>query len=192
MSAGNHTETRTWMLEHWARHFSESLSGMTGEPADVRATPDAGTPQGLFWAQEISGVAGPSLWVAAPDASWQAIGNRVLEQAGLSGSAVEEQRGTFLEVLTQANSAWCRDAGQSLGRELTLGAGDARSELPPAVQWLGVTVRIHRSTPERLVSKAQEPMTSAEARLGKSPSTQMANITFLILTVSFYQVVKTA
>ena len=142
MNAVNPAETLSWMVELWAGQFGESLSGMTGQPAEVRPSNEAATPQGLCWAQEISGSPGVSLWVTAPDVLWQAIGNRVLEQAGLSGGAAEEQRGTFLEVLTQANSAWCRGAGGRLGRELTLAAGNAVSDFPQQVKWLAVSVRL--------------------------------------------------
>jgi flagellar motor switch protein FliN len=145
--ASDHTaEARQWLLTRWAAHLGEALSGMTGEKTEVHCLDATPAPEGLLWAQELKDFEGTDWFVAAPEAVWQAIGARVLEMAGLPETTPDDQRGTFLEVLSQSLSSLAQEAGQRLGRELVLGKGAEAPEMPPGLVWMGAGVEITPGT----------------------------------------------
>lgn len=131
-----------WLLDRWASHLADALSGMMGEKVEVRPDDRPVTPEGLLWAQELAGFEGPDWFVTAPAPAWQRLGGRILELAGLSETTPDDQRGTFLEVLSQSLSSLAQETGPKLGRELTLGAGSEPPEPPPGLAWMGVRVEM--------------------------------------------------
>jgi flagellar motor switch protein FliN/FliY len=117
--------TEQWLSKEWALRLKQSVEAMTGEPSQVHAA-DGGEPPGpgtCWWRQPFELGAGAAVWVGAPEATWSAIGARVLAGAGIDDSTEEDRRSTYQEILQQALAGLAHGFTGLVGREVVAGRG---------------------------------------------------------------------
>lgn len=127
------TEGSKWLLDSFVNALSQSIEAMTSERAEIRWKPtsSAGGESGwMWWQQPIT--AGPStiLWVGAPEASWNAIGQHALAAAGIPDATVEDCSATWKEILGQALSSTAQAFGKRLKREVNCQSGQEIGAAP--------------------------------------------------------------
>jgi flagellar motor switch protein FliN/FliY len=126
------------LMQAWAAGLAEVIESMTGEKPEMewRAGSFPTGAQGaaersLCWEQSFGAEPGASLWVAAPEPSWKAIGGRILAAAGVEDGAADDIRGTFIEVLNQALAAMARTLSGRSHLETSTSGRESRPEEPP-------------------------------------------------------------
>jgi flagellar motor switch protein FliN/FliY len=133
----NPREASTWLAEELARQLTRVLESMTGEAPDVTYAPgepsaagiEAGPEQMLWWEQPFSLDPHALVWVGAAAPSWEEIGRRVLQSAGVEEQDQESIRGTYLEIVNQALSALASTVSNRVRKEVSCLEG---RQAPPA------------------------------------------------------------
>jgi flagellar motor switch protein FliN len=127
---GNTSIGQQAYLEQIARALESAVSSMSGQ--EVRVTPGKlgpVAPDSLLWEQPFDSPAGAKVWAAAPEAVWSALGGLVLREAGLEPSR-DEERSTYLELLTQGLSGFSQALGVALKRPVNCVDGKQIDALP--------------------------------------------------------------
>jgi flagellar motor switch protein FliN len=104
--------TALWLAEEWSRQLGRAMETMSGEPVGITFASrelsaeeiDPGSQDLLWWEQPLSLGPGAIIWIGAPPAGWQEIGNRVLRSAGVDDASPEDIRSTYLEIISQSLS----------------------------------------------------------------------------------------
>jgi len=134
-----------WLTEEWIARLSSSIELMT-EVAPVlkpgNHVPASAVPADALWLSIPLDLAGnAAVLIGAARESWLPIGTSALQAAGVADATVEDSRGTYLEIVTQATSGLAQTIGARIGKpvaslpaqEVTLAAqdlGDHRSVTP--------------------------------------------------------------
>jgi flagellar motor switch/type III secretory pathway protein FliN len=84
------------------------------------ASPAAGD---FWWAQELSLLAGHSVWIGAPEKTWAAIGGSLLAELGVENPAPDDCRDTWKEIATQSVSGLAAELAGELATTVTGGKG---------------------------------------------------------------------
>jgi flagellar motor switch protein FliN len=122
-----------WLAEEWSRQFTRTMESMTGESflmtfASRELSPEEIDParqELLWWEQPLSLGPAARVWIAAPAASWQEIGNRVLRSAGVDDASSDDIRSTYLEIVNQSLSGVASAASARAGKEVSCEEGKA-------------------------------------------------------------------
>jgi len=127
-----------WVMNAWASGLEAVIESMTADRPKVKLQQDdpASSAEGLvWWAQSLSFVSAPALWVGAPAESWKALGQLILAALGVSDASDEDIQSTCRDVVAQALSALAQHLSQELGEPVTGGevaAADQPGANPPA------------------------------------------------------------
>jgi len=127
-------ESGRWLVEEWAKQFTNVLESMIGEAPEVTFGPASETcfaPSDLLWWQQPYSL-GPEfvLWAGAPEESWQQIGRKVLSEAGVEDGDAESIRSTYMEIVQQAVSGIAGVLSGKAGKEVSCLEG--KNDPPPA------------------------------------------------------------
>src|SRR5580693_4275004 len=109
----------------WSQEFVRVMEAMADtspemQAADAAALEIAGA---LWWQQTFDAAPRASIWLGTPEASWRALGSKILTAAGVESSSEDEIRSSYLEVLRQSLSALANAMGSQLEREVTCTEG---------------------------------------------------------------------
>jgi flagellar motor switch protein FliN/FliY len=140
-------ENARLLMDQWAASLTQVLESMTDQKPEVAwqagAAPDA-EQEVLWWEQPFQTggqtVAGMTVWVAAPRATWESVGTLTLKAAGLETVETAEAKSTWLEILGQSLSAMARSIGSFLGREVACEPGTERSPGPGLEDWISASL----------------------------------------------------
>jgi len=124
-----------WLMEEWANRFAVAVEGMgAGLPdVEVAETGDQPPDDGWFWwAQELSLVPGPSIWIGAPESSWREIGAGTLQASGIETPDPGDVRDTYREILAQSLSGLAAGLTARCHKEVTCVAGEPPAGPPDA------------------------------------------------------------
>lgn len=136
----NETDPALWIAEEWGRQITRSVESMTGETVTMVFAPyqiagaeiDPGQQDLLWWEQPLSLGPDARIWIAAGNAVWQEIGNRVLQSAGVDDATPEDIRSTYLEIVNQSLSGAATALSAKARKEVS--CGDGRSAPPSAAE----------------------------------------------------------
>jgi len=184
------TEQLQWLQREWASRLASAIESMTGSPASAEAATGGAVETGddaAIFCQPVAVGANSQIWISVPHATWQAIGEQVLESAGLDASSGEESRGTFIEVLQQSLSSLAQVIGGKLRRETPFPPGALEASAPAELVWMPVQITVAgRNLPSAAFAissaldralagpGAEESSTSAAKGGGESPPAQRA------------------
>jgi flagellar motor switch protein FliN/FliY len=126
----------------WVAKFVEALEPLVGQT--VKRTvldPIAGLGAGeyLCCRQQFGGNATASVWIAAKRATWHALGEKILEAAGLEQAAEDEIENTYFELLNQTAGAFAGVLTSRADREIEC-AGSSRADAPEDGTWVPVAI----------------------------------------------------
>lgn len=109
------------LSESWGQALSAAIEAMVGEPPAVTwaDAPPLGA-EDFYQADTLSLSPQAAISVRVPRETWFQIGSTALTAVGVEDADEESVRGTFLEILTQANSTLIREIGARTGKELTV------------------------------------------------------------------------
>jgi flagellar motor switch protein FliN len=134
-----------WLQREWAARLGSAVESMTGEAARAEAIDGVSGPvePGTIVFRQTTDL-GPDacLWVLTAPATWNAIGSKVLDSAGLEGTSAEEARGTFLEVLQQSLAPLAQSLGAKVNREVAFLAGTAEPSPEAGLEWAQVRITL--------------------------------------------------
>ena len=130
------SDATLWLAEEWSRQIARAVESMTGESALISfdahtlepAEVDAADSERLWWEQPFSLGPDAIIWVGAPSASWQEIGNRVLRSAGVDDASPDDIRGTYLKIVNQSLSGVASAITTRVRKEVACTEG---SQQPP-------------------------------------------------------------
>jgi len=129
------------LFGQWATALAEVLEAMAGQkPESVWQAAPAPEGELLWWQQPLEISPGTTVWVAAPQSTWEHTGTVTLKAAGLDTVEISEARSTYLEILGQALSTLARATGAVLGQEVA--CGPAIEQPAPAGLEAGATVTL--------------------------------------------------
>ena len=141
------------LLNLWAASLTQVLESMADQKPDVGWQPGAAPDpdqEVLWWEQPFQtgqgqAIAGMTVWVAAPRATWESVGTLTLNAAGLETVETAEAKSTWLEILGQSLSAMARSIGSFLGREVACAAGGERSPGASPEDWASASLSFGES-----------------------------------------------
>jgi flagellar motor switch protein FliN/FliY len=122
------------LLDQWTASIAQVLESMMDQKPEVRWESGitlASDPEALWWEQHFRVAPDVTVWVAAPQRTWEYTGTETLRGAGLETIEVSEARNTWLEILSQSLSTMARSIGAILGREVTCEPGIERAPISP-------------------------------------------------------------
>ena len=132
-----------WLTEEWIARLSSSIELMT-EVAPVlkpgNHVPASAVPADALWLSIPLDLAGnAAVLIGAARESWLPIGTSALQAAGVADATVEDARGTYLEIVTQATSGLAQAIGARIGKpvaslpsqEVKLAAQDLGDRITP-------------------------------------------------------------
>lgn len=134
-----------WLQREWAGRLAAAVESMTGATAIAEPAGGAGVSveqDALYLCQPAAIGANAQIWICVPHATWQAIGGKVLQSAGIEVSSDEESRGTCIEVLQQSLSPLAQSIGAKLQRETEFSQGSVESTAPAGLEWVQVRVSV--------------------------------------------------
>src|SRR5215471_18326154 len=113
-----------WAVAEWINSFADVMQTMADAKPEVKSAAVTELPKGelLPWKQIFSSSLNP-LFLAAPEAAWNAVGGAVLSSAGVENPPSDEIRSTWIEILQQAMSGLAGAMGDRLSTEVTCGEG---------------------------------------------------------------------
>jgi flagellar motor switch protein FliN/FliY len=124
------SEVLSSLLEQWGSALTQVLQAMadqkTGTTWQAGPPPDS-QPDQIWWEQPLQLGNNMTIWVAAPQASWEHTGTVALKAAGLETVELAEARNTYIEILGQSLSSLARSIGAMLGREVVCAPGEERA-----------------------------------------------------------------
>jgi len=197
-----------WLQKEWAARLAAALEAMAGVKVEFEPLPldDLEVEPGSLELEVGTNLDREAcLWVNAPAATWEAIGGKVLESAGLVPGAGEERKGTFLEVLRQSLGPLTGIIEQRVKQEVEFTGATELSEVGEIAVWAPVRLTLAgaplppirlaisdalegRLRGEALPSRSSEPeiLPSAFARSGpRSKTMDLLMEVQLPLAVSF-------
>jgi flagellar motor switch protein FliN/FliY len=95
----------------------------------------------LWWKQAFDVRPGALIWVAAPEETWTALGDVVLEAAGIDSAGAEERKSTYVEVLKQALGAVARALSEKAGHDVSCVDG-LEEEAPSDAETCHLSIRL--------------------------------------------------
>jgi flagellar motor switch protein FliN len=127
------SEVLSSLLEQWGSALTQVLHAMadqkTGTAWQAGPPPDS-QPDLMWWEQPLQLGNEMTIWVAAPQTSWEHTGTITLKAAGLETVELAEARSTYIEILGQSLSSLARSIGGMLGREVACAPGEERTPAP--------------------------------------------------------------
>ncbi len=144
-------EGSKWFLENFVTALSQSIEAMTSERAEIRwlAVPSSEAEPGwMWWQQPITAGSSTTLWVGAPEAGWNAIGQQALAAAGIPDATTEDCAATWKEILGQALSSTAQALGRRLKKEVNCQSGQEIATAPALPVRYGVSIGIGGETVE--------------------------------------------
>ncbi|HNY41085.1 MAG TPA: flagellar motor switch protein FliN [Bryobacteraceae bacterium] len=173
-------EQLRWLRQEWAARLASAIESMTGVPACAEPSDDPAGPAGdgaALFRQPADTGADTQIWVRVPQATWKAIGEKVLQSAGLEETSEEEAQGTFLEVLQQSLSPLAQVLGGKLKREVVFMPGASEDEAAPGLEWAAVNMILagvqHPPVALAITAGLEEALAKADA----SETTEAAQAT---------------
>ena len=114
-----------WLLEGWAKEFSQILEMMTGEPFGAALSQSAaGSLAGLeWWQQTLSLGPGAELYAGAGNDAALRMGRKLLEAAGVDMIDDDSALSTYTELLQQSTSGLARLIGKETGKTVDITPG---------------------------------------------------------------------
>ena len=163
-------EGSKWLLDNFVTALSQSIEAMTSERAEIRwlAAPSGEAEPGwMWWQQPITAGSSTTLWVGAPEAGWNAIGQHALAAAGIPDATTEDCAATWKEILGQALSSTAQAFGRRLKKEVNCQSGQELTKAPTLSFRYGVGIEISGDTIE-----AQFGWNDAVGKLLDPPKTE--------------------
>jgi hypothetical protein len=138
-----------WSVDEFAKGFGLAIEGMAGTPPGVSfemldAAPEPAVPL-LGWSQPFNGLPGEAL-VMTPEPDVLALGQHVMQAAGVDDCSQEDLKSTFLECLGQAFSLLARAMTARLQREVTPAAGSEAQAAAANLTWGSVRLTLEERT----------------------------------------------
>jgi flagellar motor switch protein FliN len=128
-------ESLAWLAEECARQLTRVLESMIGEAPLVSYSAheleaSKAEPEQFFWWEQPFNLAPDAVvWIGAGTQSWEEIGKRVLQSAGVQDEEAETLRSTYLEIVNQALSGIAGALSTRAGKEVTCLAGRQASPI---------------------------------------------------------------
>lgn len=108
-----------WLSEDLTVRLRQAIESMTGEQPEVECGASSGGAEELQWlTYALSAGPGAAIHAGAPEATWSAIGRKVLTSAGIDEPGESDLRSTYQEILSQAVSSHAQAIGGRLKREV--------------------------------------------------------------------------
>lgn len=142
------TKQARTLVDQWRLDFigvMQAMGDFTPEMTAHFERPPSGTEM-LWWNQPFDLAADAGVWVGTAEKTWSALGQRILNAAGVESSSAAELKDTYLEVLRQSLGVLARSLGSRLGREIEASAGTA--EEPEADQPFSCHISINTGDQE--------------------------------------------
>jgi flagellar motor switch protein FliN/FliY len=119
------------------------LESMTGQPPAISADPLPSAPAEatLRWRQPMGSLPG-AVWILAAEADWKAIGQAVLQTAGIEGSDDAELKSTYFEVTNQGLGGFGKALTNRLHYEATPTGGQEAADPPDAARWVELDIKM--------------------------------------------------
>jgi flagellar motor switch protein FliN/FliY len=138
-----------WSVDEFAKGFGLAIEGMAGTPPGVSfemldAAPGPAVPL-LGWSQPFNGLPGEAL-VMTPEPDVLALGQHVMQAAGVDDCSQEDLKSTFLECVGQAFSLLARAMTARLQREVTPAAGSEAQAAAANLTWGSVRLTLEERT----------------------------------------------
>jgi len=109
-----------WITEEWIARLSSSVELMTEVAPGLKPgspVPASAVPADARWLSIPLDLAGnAAVFIGAAQESWLPIGASALQAAGVADATVEDARGTYLEIVTQATSGLAQTIGARIGK----------------------------------------------------------------------------
>jgi len=140
-------ERLKWLQREWAARLGPAVESMAGEQARAESIDGVSGPvePGTIVLRQPTGLAPDAcLWVLAPQATWAAIGSKVLDSAGLEDAGAEETRSTFLEVIQQSLSPLEQAIGARVKSEVAFGPSGLEQSPETGLEWARIKVTMGR------------------------------------------------
>ena len=122
----------------WQQEFGNAMQAMADiRPAmEIYPDPPSDSEGMLWWKQSFDLAPGAAFWVGAPQASWTALGQKILTAAGLDSTGTEDLQSTYLEVIRQSLGALAGTLTGQVGHEVlcTQGAEEGPSSSAAGLQ----------------------------------------------------------
>lgn len=143
---GRLTDDARSVLDTLADALAQVFEAMAGEKPAVtwRAAPEPSPAESealLWWEQPLKGVSNSSVWVGAPQSTWEYTGTAALKAAGLDAVELSEAKSTWFEMLQQALSPMARAIGAVVGNEVGCDPGIERGPSPDVREFVCLLVR---------------------------------------------------
>ncbi len=136
---------KQWLYQEFTKRLSSAIANMTAITADIE---EEGTPSPAqralanhHWRQNLS-VAGCSVWVVSPEASWRAFGSAILSATGVDDHDPGKIRETYAEMLTESISEVARALSAKLDRVVTCEGSGEPVEPPSDLDGQSLTIRL--------------------------------------------------
>ena len=127
-----------WLTEEWIARLSSSVELMTEVAPGLKQesqVPASTVPADALWLSISLDLAGDAaVFIGAAEETWLQIGKSALQAAGVADAALEDARGAYLEIVTQATSGLAQAIGARIGKPV---ASLPPQELKAAAQDVG-------------------------------------------------------
>jgi flagellar motor switch protein FliN/FliY len=133
------------LIDKWTEALAQVLESMMEQRPRIawQGAKDASATDAremLWWEQPFSGMPNATVWVGAPQETWEHTGTATLKVAGLEAVASNEARSTWIEILNQSLSILARALTDLLGTEVLCEGGGERPPAHDARDWGSVTL----------------------------------------------------
>lgn len=147
------SEAARRLAEEWSTRLAQVLESMADTPPQVAwkvaegelavLSEELAAAHGelLWWEQSFSALPEPVVWAGVPRQTWEPLGRRILEAAGIEQAEEAEARSTFQEVLGQSLESLAHALGGYVASEVTCTRGAER--VGPPVARLFFQVQLH-------------------------------------------------
>lgn len=165
-----------WFFESLTSGFASAFEAMTGhkvtlqaeplpsEPRPSPAQPNPSRPEGmnedLTWRQTFRGLPG-AVSVKAERASYTALGQHILQTAGLEARDEPAVRTTYLELVSRGLAGMAEQLSGRLGREVTCGSGEERLDEASGVRPVVVRFPLPGDQTTEIVMGADQDLVDA-------------------------------
>jgi len=135
-----------FLLDRWTESLAQVLESMTDQRPEVHweaasgPLSEVGGQDLLWWEQPFQAAPHASVWIAAPQATWEYAGTLTLKAAGLETVETAEAKNTWLEILGQSLGVMARSIGSLLHREVNTENGGERAPDPAMSEWASVSL----------------------------------------------------
>ena len=176
------------LVEEWSTRLGQVLESMADTPPRVTWKPGEGDLAAvsqdlaarhgdlLWWEQAFTVLPEPVVWVGVPAEAWKALGQRILEAAGIEQAEEAEARSTFQEVLGQSLESLAHALGGYMAGEVNCTPGRERPEPPPVAVFFQVELHLESIALPPLLVAFGAPLLDVVERAvtGRQPARQPA------------------